>query len=164
MKTIRSLTILAGLSVMVFVLGAAGARGQVITMPRFAGSFTLPLDAVWDQMTLPAGEYRVYYGYSDHGGATLVNIVGKGKGSVHGTLIAKVPTGVSATKNSLVCVRHGDTLIVRSLEIPEIGEAVEFPVPKGAKLMATNWKHTGYTELAEGPMLIQRIPVTHAAE
>ena len=164
MKTIRSLMILAGLSLVVSVLGATGARGQVITMPRFAGSFTLPLDAVWDQMTLPAGEYRVYYGYSNHGGATLVNIVGKAKGSVHGTLIAKVPTGVSAAKNSLVCVRDGETLIVRSLEMPEIGEAVEFPVPKGANLLATNWKHKGNNELAEGPMLIQRIPVTLAAE
>ena len=164
MKTIRSLTILAGLALAAMVMGAAGAKGQVITMPRFVGSFTLPLDTVWDQMTLPAGEYRVYYGYSNHGGATLVNIVGKAKGSAHGTLIAKLPTGVSATQNSLVCVRDGGTLIVRALEMPEIGEAVEFQVPKGAKLLASNWKHKGYTSLAEGPMLIQRIPVTLGAE
>ena len=164
MKAIRSLTILAGLSVMVFVLGAAGVRGQVITMPRFAGSFTLPLDTVWGQMTLPAGEYRVYYGYSNHGGATFVNIVGKAKGSPQGTLIAGLPKDVSTKNDSLVCVREGDTLLVRSLEMPEIGEAIEFSAPKGAKLLATNWKHKGYTELAKGPMLIQVIPVTLDAE
>jgi hypothetical protein len=164
MKTIRNLTILVGLSVMVLVLGAAAVRGQVITMPRFAGSFTLPLDTAWGQMTLPAGEYRVYYGYSNHGGATLVNIVGKAKGSAHGTLIAGLMKDVSTKNDSLVCVRDGNTLVVRSLEMPEIGEAAEFSAPKGAKRLANNWKHKGYTELAEGPMLVQRIPVTLGTE
>ena len=148
----------------VSVLGATGVKGQVITMPRFAGSFTLPLDTVWGQMTLPAGEYNVSYGYSIHGGARFVTIVGKAKGSPYGIFMPTRQKDVAASKDSLVCVRDGNTLVVRSLELPEIGEAVEFPAPKGAKLLATNWKHKGYTKLAEGPKLIQRIPVKLGAK
>ena len=60
--------------------------------------------------------------------------------------------------------RVGRALFGRERIEIDVGEAVEFAAPKGAKLLATNWKHKGYTKLAEGPKLIQRIPVKLGAK
>ena len=80
MKTNRSLMTLAGLSLVLFALGAIGAKGQQapsLETTNFAGAFTLPTDAQWGRMALPAGDYALYYG--DNGTARIVEVVGKAK-------------------------------------------------------------------------------------
>lgn len=159
MKTIRGLMTLAALSVMLLALGAAGAKGQSFYSTRFAGSFTLPFEAQWGKMTLPAGDYTLQYGMHEYGHG-LVVVRGTANGSPQGMILAGPVGETSAGKNAIVCIREGSSLIVRSLEMPVIGESVNFAMPPGVRLMARNGKHSGYTQLAEAPMLIQRIPVT----
>ncbi|HEV2245063.1 MAG TPA: hypothetical protein VGW37_00290 [Terriglobia bacterium] len=159
MKTIRGLMTLAGLSVMLLALGATGAKGQANYSTRFAGTFTLPFEAQWGRMTLPAGDYALQYGLNEIGHG-LVLVRGAAKGSPYGSIMAGPLGETSAKQNAIICVRDGNALIVRALEMPAIGKSVDFALPPGAKLAARNGKHSGYTQLAEAPMLIQRIPVT----
>jgi hypothetical protein len=158
MKTIRSLMTLAGLSVMLFALGATGAKAQALRSADFAGTFTLSNNAQWGAMALPAGNYTLRYGslYGSH----YVEVWGTEKGSPHGVIQVAGNNDTSATKSALVCVREGATLVVRALDMPVLGQSINFGMPRGAQLAAHNGKHNGYTQLAEAPMLVQRVPVT----
>ena len=163
MKTIRASVTLVGLSLILFALATVGAKGQVLYSTHFAGSFTLPFEAQWGKMTLPAGEYTLDYG-SLNNGYRLVVVGSAAKGGPVGMIQAGPGNETSAAKNAIVCIREGDTLVVRALEMAAIGESVRFGLPRGAKLVAHNGKRRGYTQLAEAPMLIQRIPVTLKAK
>lgn len=162
MKTYRSLAASVGFSLVLLALAAVGARAQVINTPVFSGTFTLPRSTQWGSVTLPAGKYSLRLGHQM--GAEVVEIVGEAKGSPHGFLMAGPHQNVSATRNSLTCVRDGDALIVRSLEMPAIGESIAFQLPNGARLLANGRNLDGYSQLAEGPALTQRIPVTWTAK
>jgi hypothetical protein len=164
MKTIQRLAILAGLSMMVFALSATGAKAQAISTANFSGTFNLPVAAQWGKMTLPAGTYNLYYGRLHDGDINVVEVAGKAKGSPHGLILATGNDDVSAANSSLVCIREGDALIVRALEMPAIGTSAQFSMPKGTQLEATNRNHNGYTQLAEAPRLIERIPVAFNAK
>jgi hypothetical protein len=164
MKTIQRLAILAGLSMMVFALSATGAKAQIISTANFSGTFNLPVAAQWGRMTLPAGTYNLYYGSLNDQGSYVVEVAGKAKGSPHGLIQATGNDDVSAANSSLVCVREGSTLIVRALEMPSIGTAAKFSMPHGTQLEATNRSHKGYTQLAEAPRLIERVPVAFNAK
>ncbi len=160
MKTIRSLMILAGLSLALLTLGVTGAKAQSLRLSDFAGTFTLPFEAQWGRTTLPAGEYDLYYGQPSAGGHLMVEVRGKEKGSPHVFILPQGINDASTTHSALVCVREGDAGIVRVLEMPEIGQSASFAMPRGTQLMAHKGKHNGYTQLAQAPMLIERIPVT----
>jgi hypothetical protein len=159
MKTIRNLMAFVGLFVGFLALGAAGAKGQVLDTPRFTGTFTLPLEAQWGKMTLPAGDYTLKFGLLSTG-HSLVEVKGRAEGGFHGLVEAGPYSQTSATKNAIVCVRNGDTLIVRSLELPAIGESIQFRLRRGTKLAAQEGNNSGYTPLAKAPMPILRVPVT----
>lgn len=160
MKTIRSLTILAGLPLLVLALGATGAKAQSLRGSDFAGTFTLPFEAQWGSTILPAGEYSLYYGQPFAGGPLTVEVLGKEKGSPHVFILPQGTGSASTTKSALVCVRVGNAGIVRGLQMAAIGKSVTFAMPHGSKLVAQNGKHNGYTQLAQAPMLIERIPIT----
>jgi hypothetical protein len=159
MKTIRSLMTLAGLSLVLFALSATGAKAQNITAASFSGTFTLPVAAQWGKMTLPAGEYTLSYGQAFNGGTYIVAVAGKADGNIRGMVIVKANSDASTRKDALVCIRQGDALVVRALEMPQLHTAAQFALPHGEKLVAHNRNHKGYTQLAEAPMLIQRISV-----
>ena len=159
MKTIRNFMTLVGGSLALLALGATGARGQGLTRTSFAGTFTLPFEAQWGAMTLPAGDYSLYYGQLFATGTTAVAIAGKAEGSPRGWILVQAGERTSALKDGLVCIRDGNSLVVRKLELPAIGESVNFALPRGTKLLANQQNHDRYTQLAKGPMLIQRVPV-----
>ncbi|HXH50994.1 MAG TPA: hypothetical protein VNM47_16750 [Terriglobia bacterium] len=158
MKTIRSLMILAGLSVALLALGTAGAKAQAFYSTRFVGTFTLPFEAQWGALTLPVGDYTLEY-VMQEGGRHLAYVRSTAKGGPHGMILARPARRASATKNELVCIRNGKALIVRALEMPVIGESVSFPLPHGAELVAERLNGSTNTQLAQAPMHIQRIPV-----
>lgn len=162
MKTIRSLMIMTGLLLAIFTLGPAGARGQVLDSAHFKGTFNLPVAARWGTMNLPAGEYTLRYGTLP-AGPTLVEIAGKAKGSPRGVILVGPIDPTSAKKNSIVCIREGNSLLVRELELPAIGESVRFPMPRGITLVAQKRSHGKYT-LAQASNLIQRVPVIVSGE
>jgi hypothetical protein len=160
MKTIRSLMILAGLSLAVLALGATGAKAWSPEGTEFAGTFTLPAEAQWGSAILPVGEYSLYYSHPPKGAPLMVEVIGKEKRSPHVFILPRGASDASATKSALVCVREGNILVVRALEMARIGQSVRFGLPRGSQLAAHNGKNNGYTQLAEAPMLIQRVPVT----
>jgi hypothetical protein len=159
MKTIRSLKVLAGLSLLVLTLGATGAKAQGHSGTDFTGTFTLPFEAQWGSTILPVGEYSLHYKQPLKGGPLVVEVVGKEKGSPHAFILPRATSNVSASKSALVCVREGNVLVVRALEMARIGQSVRFGMPRGAQLVAHDGKNSGYTQLAEAHMLIQRVPI-----
>lgn len=160
MKMVRNFATLAGVSLMLLTLGATGATAQGFGLNQFAGKFTLTHEAQWGGMTLPAGEYNLSYGQLFKGGVYAVMITGIAEGSPHGTILAGPVDQTSATKSQLVCIRNGDALIVRALELPALGETVEFPMPHGLRLLAQQMHRGTNRLLAEAPTLFQQIPVT----
>lgn len=163
MKTIQRLTTLAGLSLVLFALGATGARAQAIKTPHFAGTFNLPFEAQWGRATLPAGNYSLYYGRL-HDGARMVEVVGKKNHTPHVLILPQGLNDASTTQSALVCVREGNVGIVRALEMPQINQSVKFGMPRGTQLTANRSNGKNNVQIAEGPKLIQRIPVTMNAK
>jgi hypothetical protein len=159
-KIIRNLVTLAGLSAIFFALGATGARAQSLRTTNFAGTFTLPFEAQWGPATLPAGEYSLYYGHLTDGGSAMVEVIGKANRTPHALILSQGVSDASIKESALVCIREGDVGIVRVLEIPQLGEAVQFSMPRGTQLMAQKSNGNKNVQIAGGPMLIQRIPVT----
>jgi hypothetical protein len=159
MKTIRNFATLFGLSLMLAAFGAAGARAQGFTMTDVGGSFNLPLQAQWGGMTLPAGTYTLHYGYAASG-RPVVEVQGEAKGSPHGIIMARSHDRATGTKNAIICVREGDTLAVQGLELAAAGDSASFSLPRGARLTARQGNSKGTVQVAEAPMLIQRVPVS----
>jgi hypothetical protein len=160
MKTIRSLMTLAGLTLALFALGATGARAQSLSATNFSGTFTLPFEAHWGAMTLPKGDYSLYYGQPFKGGTYAVEVRGTAKGSPHAFIFGQASDQASVKKTAIVCVRDGNTLVVRALEMPKLGKSVTFVMPYGGQLTAHQRNGSTNTQLAEAPMLIQRVPIT----
>ena len=159
MKTVRRLATLVGLFVAVFALGASGGKGQVVQSLRLYGTFTLPLTTHWEGLTLPPGDYAMRYGTRE-AGIGFVEVINKNGGRHSRVVIPREPSDASGNKNALVCIREGDTLVVRKLEMPTIGESVSFRVPRGTQLMAHAKKTGTSIQIAQGPKLIQQVPIT----
>lgn len=66
----------------------------------------------------------------------------------------------SAAKTELVCTREGNVDIVRALNVPALGESINFSLPHNMKLMANNQKHNANTSVAALHGLTQFVPVT----
>lgn len=163
MKSIRNLVTLIGLSVMLLALGVTGAKAQQsagLSATEFGGTFTLTHEAVWGRMTLPSGNYSLYYGTMGKSGIPMVEVVGKSAGSPHGYILINWHNPTSAKTNSIVCVRDGGTLIVRALQMSNLGKSVFFSLPQNVRLTAHLRGNRTYAQLAEAPMLIERVPVT----
>ncbi|MEJ2008306.1 MAG: hypothetical protein P8Z30_09170 [Acidobacteriota bacterium] len=158
MKTIRNTVTLVGVSLMLFALCAAGAKAQGLYSIDVTGTFTLPFEAQWGPMTLPAGDYNLYYGSLTTAGTRLVEVKGQAEGSPHGFLLTKEQDSISTTKSALICIRQGNRRIVRELQMAPIGETVSFPLPHGVKLLAHQQNGNVYARLAEAPV-IERVPV-----
>lgn len=159
MKAIRSYLTVVGLNLMFLVAGVAGARAQTLRVTEFSGTINLPVETQWQGATLPAGSYSLYYG-TRVGGTYYVELDGKTHGTSHVFVLPQAHNQSSAANNELVCVREGSQLVVLGLKMPQIGESVSFAMPRGAELMAHRTNGSRNVEIAEGPRLIQRIPVT----
>ena len=162
MKTFRNITVLVGLSAVLFALVATGARAQTLALTSFSGTFTLPLDAQWGAMTLPAGDYSLSYGQPFKGGIHAVTVAGEAVGSPHGMILMKARSQTSASKNKLLCVREGNKLYVRTLELASIGESVHFKIPQvvevRSKVIAKNHSPSGKTRFREVAILVHGAP------
>jgi len=163
MKIIRNWVTLAGFSVVVFALCATGTRAQSLNTTHFAGTFTLPFEAEWGGTALQPGDYSLYYGRLNPGGVNVVEVVGKENSTPHIVIVPRAVQDSSAKKNALVCIREGNTGVIRALEMPEIGAALKFGMPRGTQLMAKRSKVGKNVQMAQGPKLIQRISITLAS-
>lgn len=163
MKTIRNMAILVGVGLALFVSGATSARAQALTTTAFSGTFTLPFEAQWANMTLPAGEYSLSYGHHYPASGYLVEVAGKKPGSPHGVILTRGRSQPSASKNVLICIREGNKGYVRSLELAAIGESAEFALPHGvdveSRLIAKHQNESGNTRIAEVRITVERVPI-----
>ena len=162
MKTIRRLTIPAGILLMYLALAATGARAQDLFSTHFAGKFTLPFMAQWGMTILPPGEYNLYYGYLYPSGTKTVEIRGQGE-LPHSMILARRDATAKGTNNVLICVREGDKAYVSGLELAAIGESAQFALPHGveveARILAGKHNHTATTQVAEMRISIAPAPV-----
>ncbi|HXH49077.1 MAG TPA: hypothetical protein VNM47_07000 [Terriglobia bacterium] len=162
MRMIRNITILVGLFAVLMALATTGARAQVLSTTSFTGTFTLPTEAQWGKMILPAGDYTLQYGGLFLSGEHMVTVESKTEGGPRGMILAGPRDDVSAAKDSLLCVREGDTLYVRALEMPLIGESIHFRIPHGvevrSKVVAGHQNHTGKTQLALVAIGVDHVP------
>ena len=136
MKNIRNLMILSGLCLALLALAVTGARAQAISSTHFAGTFTLPLETHWGAVTLPAGDYTLRYGTA-FSSTRLVTIAGKADGRTLGMILAGSRNDASGKENVLNCVREGNKLYVRALQMPLIGESIHFKIPHGVEVRST---------------------------
>jgi hypothetical protein len=164
MKTIRKIAIVVGVSLALFALGATGARAQAIESPGFTGTFTLPAETHWGAMTLPAGAYTLRYGTA-LSSTYLVTVANKAEESILGMILPKDRENASAAENALICVREGDILFVRGLELPAIGQAAHFKLPHGVEVrsrvkpIAKHKNQKGNSPVAQVPVRIERASV-----
>jgi hypothetical protein len=143
----------------IVAMGTTATKAQLIPLPEFTGSFTLPVRAQWDGTSLPAGHYSLYYGAPFGGGSQAVEVLNSAEGTVRMVLVRGI-TDPTAAKTELVCIREGNVDIVRALNVPALGESIHFSLPHNMNLMAYNQKHNSNTRVAALHGLTQFVPVT----
>lgn len=158
MKTVRSLLIPASVLVMFLGLAATGMKAQSLRSTHFAGKFTLPFMAQWGEMILPAGDYNLYFGSFDAAGLRVVEVAHEDMGIVRGLVFPRGRNDVKGEGNFLVCILEGNKAYVRSLQMAELGQSIEFARPHGvsvrAWIVASKESHNANPRLAA-----TRIPV-----
>lgn len=161
MKTIRNMSVLLGLALLVVGLTATKVSAQSLTTTSFTGTFTLPFDVQWGRMNLPAGEYNLYYGHLNGRTPYMVEIAGEADGSPHSLVLTRSQDPISTSENVLVCIREGNNGYVREMKLGAIGQSATFPVPHGvevrARIVAENLK--GHAPLAQPSTLVEVIPI-----
>lgn len=126
------------------------------------GSFGLPFEARWGGATLPAGHYTFAVIRSMAGGE-MVRVDGEAKGSAHAFIMAQVgDPSPSTNKSQLVCIRHGNIGAVQALVLKGLGETLYFSLPKNEQEYVQNRTGKSRALLAQGPEMIERVPVEAA--
>ncbi len=148
----------------VFALAATALSVGSGNAQDFHGKFTLPFEAQWGEITLKPGNYTLALGRAA-GGQTMAAVRSEAAGSFAAMIL---PEGHNASpslsQDDLVCIRQGGRLVVRSLEIAQLGETIYFHMPKGARLSAQRRGNGNQTLLAEAPQLLERLPVTSSGK
>ncbi|HEV2351482.1 MAG TPA: hypothetical protein VG028_16735 [Terriglobia bacterium] len=164
MNANRKLASLFAVALAATVLSAGSAFAQGLSTVQARGKFTLPFEAHWGLATLPAGQYTFEMGHN-MGDTTLVELRSEGKGRQHAIILTMAQQQSPAAKTSeLVCIRQGNTGIVRSLVLATLGETIYFSIPRNEQILARTSGGKTPTLVAEGPELIQRIHVEAAGE
>ena len=129
-------------------LGLANAQ----QMTDAVGKFTLPFEAKWGRAVLPAGEYS--FTISHVAGSPELLEVRTGSKAVALVTASSVRESNRSNDNTLVTIRNGDQHSIQSLKLGSIGETFVYAAPKGVKPSL----------IAQGPRLVERIPITIAGE
>jgi hypothetical protein len=139
--------------IVVFATGlAVNSNGQeALQHWIYSGSFNLPFDAKWNNVTLPAGRYSLAVDQANYNGRVLLR---RGTRAI-GVLLPEQFSSDKAEhieKAELVCIRHSGGLLIRALNLPNRGTFYYFtPKDLQAHLIAT-------------PQLVQEIPVFTAGK
>jgi hypothetical protein len=105
-------------------------RLQATTAVR--GKFTLPFEAKWGKVSLPAGDYTVTVNRYSSMATVVISRSGRNVG-------VTLPEMFDYTENTsktaeLVCIRHNGTETIRELRVPQVG-TYYFPLPKELRVM-----------------------------
>jgi hypothetical protein len=141
MKSLRNrLFAIAAVALVVVFASAVPAAAQ----SAYQGSFTLPREVRWQNVTLPAGDYT----FDLKSLATPSRITVKGpNGSV---FIAAVVADEKASERSMLIIEnHGSRSIVSELRLSGLSRTLRYAVPKDRK----------DAEVAQGPVTREEILV-----
>jgi hypothetical protein len=129
MKTNRSCTMVRNLGLAVagtlVCAGLASAQG-------YSGKFTLPFEARWGLVTLPAGDYNLTMDTVN--GPARIKISRGTKGVAF--ILSQAWSPASAGRDELTIVRNSNGNTVRDLNLPEMGVALHY-TPHKAKSGST---------------------------
>jgi hypothetical protein len=128
-------------------LAMAGLFVGVASAQDFAGTFTLPCDVQWDQAVLPAGSYTIIHNPFPF--ADYMTIRGEKGAAVMVKSLSQSGLAERSGKNTLTLVRRNGRAVVSSLRLGELAREFSYPQPKSE-----------HPVMAEGPVLIQRIPIS----
>jgi hypothetical protein len=129
---------------------AVGLTAGLASARDYQGKFTLPFEASWGQATLAPGDYT--FTLEADAGPYTVRLRRRDQG-VAIILAEGVSTAKASERSELIVVRHGKKGTIRALHLSGPGLVFAYHAPKAEKPM-----------LAEGPHLIQRVPVYVAAK
>jgi hypothetical protein len=112
----------------------------------FKGSFTLPFEARWGTVVLPAGEYSFTLDRGVVGGR--VTITTEDRQAAGFVLNQGVYDRQTIDHSELILVRDGGNYTVRALRLEDRGLTLEYSVPMTEGQLIT-----------QAPQLLERIPV-----
>jgi len=101
------------------------------------GAFTLPHDVRWQNMTVPAGDYRFSF---ESDGSTGLLTLSKMSGARTGFVMLVTDTDVTRPTdlNQLIVERTSEVSYVSAMMLPEYGVTLHFAPPKATgKQLAT---------------------------
>ncbi|MFB3924084.1 MAG: hypothetical protein ACE145_20365 [Terriglobia bacterium] len=139
-----------------FLLVATCLAPGLLSAQDYRGTFTLPFETRWGPATLPAGNYT----FTINAGKApyLARIRGENGEAI--VMAAEMSDRQTVGRSELVLVRRGRQGTVRALTLaipaigsPEGGVVFVYARPKGEQPL-----------LAQGPELIQRIPIVAAGK
>jgi hypothetical protein len=114
--------------------------------PACEGKFTLPFDAQWGGVTLPAGDYAFRLDSTALGSHIVTVEQGQRKVAM---VMAQGHSHVNSAKASvLIVTRGGGRARIQALHLAELGDFL-YGAPKAAGL-----------QMASTPQLVQRIPIS----
>jgi hypothetical protein len=144
MKSLRNrILAIAVLGLATFAANAIPAAAQT----SFQGSFTLPIDVRWQNVTLPAGNYT--FVMKSASAPSQIQLRGaKGAFILANTASTNEPGGRSV----LIIEHRGGSRFVRELYLAPIGMRLRYSVPKLPKS----------EQLAKGPSVTEEVLVAFA--
>ena len=137
--------------VMLLAVLAAGLSAGLASAQEVQGKFNLPFETHWGQAVLAPGDYSFRLNFS--GGSPDYTVLTREQDQKETIIMASTRGQSSSAKSGLIVERHGNRGTVRSLRLAEAGLVLFYPMAKPQPEM-----------LAEGPKLIQRIPILMASK
>ena len=105
----------------------------------YQGKFTLPFEARWQNVVLPAGNYTI----SMHSATAPYTMFVRGEGKSVIILGVSVNERTISEKSELTLVKLGNSYVVRSLEAGQIGLDVDY---------STGRSHATHTAMVKVPV------------
>ena len=146
MNTNRSwrLVKFAVLALLTACFGANLAHAQT-----FQAKFNLPFEVQWGQAVLPPGNYSFTVGTGTPSANRSVFV--RGEDNTANIIVSPICDDSHQGKNELIVERHGGKGMVRELRLAKAGLVFSYPALKAERQV-----------LAQGPVLIQRLPILMA--
>ncbi len=137
---------------------ATVASVGLLSAEDYVGKFTLPFEVRWGKAALPPGDYTFNIDLAR--GGHMAKIIDQDGNSVAMIMASGTSDRQLDGRSELILVRRGNKGTVRALALatpgfgsPKGGLVFSYPAPKGEPPL-----------LAQGPELIQRIPVLIAGK
>jgi hypothetical protein len=138
------------LRVLLLAVAAISLSAVFAAAEDYHGEFTLPLEAQWGKIVLPAGTYS--FTMNIEKSPYTIKVQRGSETAIFIWLAGKTPLKRVSGPSLLTAIRRGNGLRIRSMDLASEGIMFDFTVPRSDQLL-----------IAEKPDLIQRIPLLMAS-